>query len=149
MVNVSYMLTMLFAAAGMANPTAFPELDARSGQVYTCNKGANNDGAFIGKVSQDKAIGYFRDAKTKTGTASGYPKPFENNGGVMKFASGCTGNVWELPVLASGQPYQYAKKKDGNNPGPMRVYYTSDLKFCGIGAKSQDDNSGPPHNCAI
>lgn len=52
-------------------------------------------------------------------------------------------------MLKNGRPYDYKKKKEGNNPGPMRVYYTKDLKFCAIGTKSNDDNSGNTHNCKV
>lgn len=100
-------------------------------------------------MSYDRAVGYFRDAKTNTG-ASGYPKPFDNRGNVMKFASGCKTDVWELPLLASGKPYDYKKKKgDDNKPGPIRVYYTKNLKFCAIGAKEKPDGTGNPHNCQL
>ncbi|KAI1852430.1 hypothetical protein JX265_011063 [Neoarthrinium moseri] len=153
MVNASYLFTLLAATAAVASPIAEPieadSLEARAGQIYTCKKGDKNDGALIGKVPQDKAIGYFREAKTKSGK-SGYPKKFDNKGKVMSFASGCTGKeVWELPVLNNGVRYDYDKGKDGNNPGPMRVYYAADLTFCAIGSKSKDDNSGPPHNCKV
>ncbi|KAL8412914.1 hypothetical protein RB596_009457 [Gaeumannomyces avenae] len=68
----------------------------------------------------------------------------------MKFPSGCGSDVWELPVLKSGKPYDYKSKKgDSNLPGPMRVYYTKDLKFCAIGAKLNPDGSGDPHNCVL
>ncbi|KAK7744767.1 hypothetical protein SLS62_010070 [Diatrype stigma] len=159
MVNAGYFLTV-FAAAAAAMPAVTPNesfsaLEARAGQVYTCRVGANNDGALLGEVSQDRAIGYLRAAGTKTGTASGYPKKFGNAGSVLKFASGCTStNVWELPVLANNKPFDINKKINkgkalANDPGPMRVYYTDKLKFCGIGTKSNKDNSGNPHNCAL
>ncbi|KAI1246458.1 hypothetical protein MGN70_013357 [Eutypa lata] len=158
MVNIGYFLTV-FAATAAALPAVTPvepsALEARAGQSYTCKKGDKNDGAFLGDISQDKAIGYFRAAGTKKGTASGYPKQFYNNGNALKFASGCTtSNVWELPVLSSNKPFDINKKinkgkPDENNPGQMRVYYTDKLKFCGIGTKSKDDNSGPVHNCVL
>lgn len=124
-------------------------------KVYTCKVGEKNDGALLGEISQDRAIGYFRAAGTKKGTASGYPKTFGNAGSVLRLASGCTPtNVWELPVLKSNKPFDINKKinkgkADENDPGPMRVYYTDKLKFCGIGTKSEMDNSGNPHNCVL
>lgn len=102
----------------------------------------------FGTVSQDKAIGYFRQAKTKPGK-SGYPAPFSNIGKPMKFASGCNKDVWELPVLANGKPYDYNKKKDQAPPGEMRVFYTKDLKFCGIGSKEKRGGTGNPTNCEL
>ncbi|KAH8881854.1 hypothetical protein GQ53DRAFT_886479 [Thozetella sp. PMI_491] len=122
------------AAAVVANPIAvindegFP-LEAHAGQIYTCKRGDANNGALIGYVSQDKSIGYFREAKTQTGTASGYPKPFGNKGNVLKFASGCGSDVWELPVLNNSVRFDFNKKinkgkANENNPGPMRGYYT-------------------------
>ncbi|KAI8278397.1 hypothetical protein K4K59_009234 [Colletotrichum sp. SAR11_240] len=154
MVAYTYFLGLLAASVAIASPVPNPDeefsLEARAGQVYICKAGANNDGVLYGEISQDKAIGFFRDAKTKTGTGSGYPKPFGNQGNVMKFASGCGSDVWELPVLKSGKPYDYnAKKGSSNSPGPMRVYYTKDLKFCGIGGKLKPDGTGNPHNCVL
>ncbi|KND86394.1 hypothetical protein TOPH_08971 [Tolypocladium ophioglossoides CBS 100239] len=152
MVAYAYLLTLLAATAAVASPAPVPNQDfslaARAGQFYVCKAGKDNDGQLYGDISQDKAIGYFRDAKTNSGS-SGYPKPFDNKGGVMKFAKGCGKDVWELPVLANGKPYDYNKKKEGNSPGPMRVYYTKDLKFCAIGAKQNPDGKGNPHNCVL
>ncbi|KAL6852244.1 hypothetical protein ACO1O0_006785 [Amphichorda felina] len=153
MVSPSYLLTLLAATVAVASPTPLPNedysLETRGGQVYVCRAGDDNKGQLYGQVRQDRAIGYFREAKTKTGK-SGYPKPFSNNGKVMKFPSGCKKDVWELPVLASGLPYDYNSKKGGvNNPGEMRVYYTKDLKYCGIGGKKNVGGTGNPHNCEL
>ncbi|KAJ3543940.1 hypothetical protein NM208_g3312 [Fusarium decemcellulare] len=153
MVSYTYILTLLAATVALASPAPIPNddssLEARAGQVYICRAGDDNKGQLYGEIGQDKAIGFFRDAKTKTGL-SGYPKKFGNEGNVMKFASGCTkDNVWELPVLANGKPYAFDKKKDGNSPGTMRVYYTKDLKFCAIGGKKNPNGTGNPHNCAL
>lgn len=119
-------------------------------QTYTCKKGNQNDGAVVGTVSQDKVIGYLRQAGTKKG-ASGYPTTFTNNNNVIKIPSGCTKKqLWELPVLANGKPYDINKKKGDNNPGPMRVYYADDLTFCAVGVKENpENNSGNPHNCKV
>ncbi|KAF9871002.1 hypothetical protein CkaCkLH20_11419 [Colletotrichum karsti] len=153
MVSFTYLLTLLAASAAVATPVALLNEDStvgirQSGQVYVCKSGAKNDGTVYGDIGYDKAVGYFRAAKTTKG-ASGYPKPFDNKGNVMTFASGCSSNVWELPVLANGKAYDYNSKKGGNSPGPMRVYYTKDLKFCGIGAKEKADGTGNPHNCVL
>lgn len=64
--------------------------------------------------------------------------------------SGCRdkkAELWELPVLDGGRRYRYEKPKSEALPGRMRVYYTKDLTFCGIGTKSNGDNSGPAHLC--
>ncbi|GJC83029.1 hypothetical protein ColLi_05867 [Colletotrichum liriopes] len=154
MVSYTYLLTVLAATAAVASPAPLPNSDGtieirQSGQVYVCKAGANNDGVKYGEVGQDSAIGYFREAKTKAGS-SGYPKKFDNKGSVMKFASGCASDVYELPVLSDGKRYDFnAKKGSSNKPGPMRVYYTKDLKFCGIGAKEKADGTGNPHNCVL
>ncbi|UNI13284.1 hypothetical protein JDV02_000041 [Purpureocillium takamizusanense] len=153
MVAYSYLLSLLAATAAVASPAPIPNdefsLEARAGQIYVCKAGADNNGQHYGDISYDKSIGFFRDAKTKTGQ-SGYPKPFDNKGNVMKFAKGCGKDVWELPVLANGKPYNYKEKKgDKNKPGPMRVYYTKDLKWCGIGGKLKPDGTGNPHNCQL
>ncbi|KAL5356233.1 Ribonuclease/ribotoxin [Aspergillus floccosus] len=150
MVSFSFILTLSLAViSALASPT--PDDSAiTGGQVYTCKRGANNDGALIGKVPQDKAIGYFHEAKTKSGK-SGYPKRFTNNE-KLKFQKGCRDKkveLWELPVLDGGRRYAYDKPKQDAPPGAMRVYYTKDLKFCGIGAKSKPDNSGPVHLCKV
>ncbi|KAF4822941.1 hypothetical protein CGCTS75_v010542 [Colletotrichum tropicale] len=144
MVAYTYFLGLLAASVAIASPVPNPD------EEFSLEApGANNDGVLYGEISQDKAIGFFRDAKTSTG-ASGYPKPFGNQGNVMKFASGCGSDVWELPVLKSGKPYDYKSKKGtSNNPGPMRVYYTKDLKFCGIGGKLKPNGTGNPHNCVL
>ncbi|KAK1702349.1 hypothetical protein BDP67DRAFT_585458 [Colletotrichum lupini] len=142
MVSYTYILTLLAATASIASPT--PLL----GEDGTIETRAKNDGALYGTVKYDTSIGYLREAKTTAGS-SGYPKPFDNRGNVMTFASGCSGTVYELPVLADGKRYDFnAKKGTTNRPGPMRVYYTKDLKFCGIGAKEKADGTGNPHNCA-
>ncbi|GES60498.1 hypothetical protein ATEIFO6365_0002100900 [Aspergillus terreus] len=150
MVSFSFILTLSLAiTSALATPTP-ADADITGGQVYTCKRGANNDGALIGKVPQDKAIGYFREAKTKAGK-SGYPKEFSNKEN-LKFQKGCRGKkvkLWELPVLDGGRRYAYDKPKQEAPPGPMRVYYTEDLKFCGIGTKSNPDNSGPVHLCKV
>ncbi|KAK1482415.1 hypothetical protein CTAM01_13575 [Colletotrichum tamarilloi] len=153
MVSYTYILTLLAATASIASPTPLLGEDGtietrQSGQSYTCKAGAKNDGALYGTVKYDTSIGYLREAKTTAGS-SGYPKPFDNRGNVMTFASGCSGTVYELPVLADGKRYDFnAKKGTTNRPGPMRVYYTKDLKFCGVGAKEKADGTGNPHNCA-
>ncbi|KAL8291084.1 hypothetical protein RB597_005557 [Gaeumannomyces tritici] len=153
MPSFTYLLTLLAATAAVASPAPVPNddytLQARAGQSYVCKAGDKNDGVEYGVIGQDRAIGYFREARTSTGTGSGYPKPFDNKGNVMKFPSGCGSNVWELPVLNKGKRYDYKAKKDGNSPGPMRVYYTKDLKFCAIGAKLNPNGSGNPHNCVL
>ncbi|KAF9878368.1 hypothetical protein CkaCkLH20_04406 [Colletotrichum karsti] len=153
MLQSTFILGLLAATATVASPMPNPDgdfsLQTRAGQVYICKAGANNNGGLYGEIGQDKAIGFFRDAKTNTG-GSGYPKPFDNKGNVMKFASGCGKDIWELPVLANGKPYDYKSKKGANNgPGPMRVYYTKDLKFCAIGGKLNSDGTGNPHNCVL
>ncbi|CAH0054731.1 unnamed protein product [Clonostachys solani] len=161
-------LTSLAAITALASATSDGEsfsLEQRSGrvhvtdvsmkQLYTCNGGDKNEGQRWGIVSQDRAEGYFRDAKTKTGK-SGYPKPFGNAGKVMKFPSGCAKDVWELPLLPNeppfnGRPFDFNQKKENNDPGQIRVYYTKDLKFCGIGAKrtaNKQERGNNPHNCA-
>jgi hypothetical protein len=166
MVSFSFILTLSLAitsalatptptdadiAGGQVRPTPNnPETELKCPKVYTCKRGANNDGELIGKVPQDKAIGHFREAKTKAGK-SGYPKRFYNNEN-LKFKKGCRDKkveLWELPVLNGGQRYAYDKPKQEAPPGPMRVYYTKDLKFCGIGTKSNRDNSGPVHLCKV
>ncbi|KAE8155206.1 Ribonuclease/ribotoxin [Aspergillus avenaceus] len=149
MVSFKYLVALALGATPLASPTPL-ELDARAGQTYTCRKGEKNDGTLIGKVSQDKSIGYFREAKTTAGK-SGYPMRFYNNE-ELAFGSGCrdkNAEIWELPVLDGGKRYDYQKSKKELNPGRMRVYYTKDLTFCGIGTKSNDDNSGPVHSCKI
>ncbi|KLU90390.1 hypothetical protein MAPG_10244 [Magnaporthiopsis poae ATCC 64411] len=166
MVSFSQLLTLFAATAAVASPvpvldegaadltignsinSATKVLEARAGSMYTCRAGASNNGQVYGTVGMDKAIGYFRQAGTTPGL-SGYPKPFGNAGKVMKFKSGCGSDVWELPLLASGKPYAYDKKKIDNPPGPIRVYYTSGLKFCGIGAKENPTGTGNPHNCKL
>ncbi|EJT70218.1 hypothetical protein GGTG_12391 [Gaeumannomyces tritici R3-111a-1] len=151
MVCFSQLFTLLIATAAVASPVdiASSALEARQqGSMYVCRSGANNDGQAYGTVGMDKAIGYYRQAGIKAG-ASGYPKPFGNAGNVLKFASGCGSDVYELPLLASGSAYLYNQKKTGNPPGPIRVYYTSALKFCGIGAKENPNGSGNPHNCQL
>ncbi|KAI5867010.1 hypothetical protein GGS23DRAFT_553125 [Durotheca rogersii] len=148
MVGVTNILTLLAATAVIATPVPNEEfsLEARAGQSYICRGGLTNKGELFGEVSQDRAIGFFRNAKTNTG-ASGYPKEFDNKGKVMKFAKGCTKDVWELPLLSTNKPYAFNSKKAGNRPGPLRVYYTKDLKFCGIGSKPTREGLGNPHNC--
>ncbi|GKT51268.1 uncharacterized protein ColSpa_11449 [Colletotrichum spaethianum] len=154
MVSCTYLLTLLAATAAIASPVRLSNQNGtvkirQSGQVYVCKAGANNDGVTYGEVSQDCAIGYFREAGTKAGF-SGYPKKFDNKGNVMKFASGCNENVYELPVFSNGKRYDFnAKKGSINKPGPMRVYYTKDLKFCGVGAKEHIGGTGNPHNCVL
>ncbi|PHH92183.1 hypothetical protein CDD83_8569 [Cordyceps sp. RAO-2017] len=153
MVAYNFLLTLLAAAVAIASPAPMPNedspLEARAGQVYVCRSGAQNNGQVYGEIRQDRAIGYFRDAKTHQGQ-SGYPKPFDNKGKVMKFPKGCGKDVWELPVLANGRPYAYKDKKGNNNrPGPIRVYYTKGLKFCAIGGKLNPDGTGNPHNCVL
>ncbi|KAK2594627.1 hypothetical protein QQS21_007664 [Conoideocrella luteorostrata] len=154
MVAYTYILTLLAATAALATPAPINDgeltLEARAGQKYICQGGKDNKGENYGEVSYDKAVGFFRDAKTNTG-ASGYPKKFDNVGNVMKFKKGCKKNVWELPLNSNGKPYDYKKKKAGNSPGPIRVYYTKNLKFCGIGAKEHKKDVRPnnPHNCAL
>ncbi|OJJ78711.1 uncharacterized protein ASPGLDRAFT_62359 [Aspergillus glaucus CBS 516.65] len=155
MVSFNYLFaTVLAATAVVASPVVASDenvsLEARAGQTYTCKKGNQNDGAVVGTVSQDKVIGYLRQAGTKKG-ASGYPTTFTNNNNVIKIPSGCTKKqLWELPVLANGKPYDINKKKGDNNPGPMRVYYADDLTFCAVGVKENpENNSGNPHNCKV
>ncbi|VUC24333.1 unnamed protein product [Clonostachys rosea] len=149
----SLLLTLLPVITALASPMSDEEsfsLEQRAGRQYTCKGGDNNDGQLWGVVSQDRAEGYFREAKTNTGK-SGYPKPFGNAGKVMKFPSGCGEDVWELPLLANGNRFDFNQKKENNDPGQIRVYYTKDLKFCGIGAKktaNKQERGNNPHNCS-
>lgn len=121
-------------------------------QVYICNGGADNNGIHYGDIQEDTAIKYYGRAKTSQGK-SGYPKTFANQGELLKFPSVCNNTeVWELPVLASGKPFDITKKKskkEQNHPGPMRVYYTKDLEFCTIGARMYQNDTGNPHNCDL
>ncbi|CAH0056232.1 unnamed protein product [Clonostachys solani] len=120
-------------------------------QKYICRAGDYNNGTLYGTVSQDRAIGYIREAKTKKGR-SGYPKKFNNNGNIMKFPKGCSRDIWELPLLPNGKPYHFTNKKSYSNPEYIRVYYTKNLKFCGIGAKrvrSTTIRNNFPHNCQL
>ncbi|GAB0134925.1 hypothetical protein EsDP_00003277 [Epichloe bromicola] len=152
MVAYSHVLTLLAATVSLASPAPVSDaagfsLEARADQIYICKSGNNNNGKVkYGEVSYDKAVEYFREAGTTPGK-SGYPKEFRNLGNVMTFPQGCNQDVWELPLLANGKRYDYNKKKGGNEPGPIRVYYTKNLMFCAIGAKENANGSGNPHNC--
>ncbi|KAF4812306.1 hypothetical protein CGCSCA5_v009233 [Colletotrichum siamense] len=154
MVSFTQLLTFLAASVAVASPVSFSDngegiIEIRAGDdVYVCKAGSSNSGALYGEIKLADAMRDVAAAKTTKGS-SGYPKPFGNLGNVMNFASGCSSDVWELPVLPGGKAYNYNAKKGGNSPGPIRVFYNKNLQFCGIGAKEKADGSGNPHNCAL
>ncbi|KAL4888564.1 Ribonuclease/ribotoxin [Aspergillus ambiguus] len=147
MVSLKFILAVSLAiSSALASPTP-TDSAITAGQVtssiHTYLSGLTHTDIYL-------AIGYFREAKTKSGK-SGYPKRFYNNE-KLKFQKGCRDKkveLWELPVLDGGKRYPYDKPKKDAPPGSMRVYYTKDLKFCGIGTKSNPNNSGKVHLCRV
>ncbi|KAH8691610.1 Ribonuclease/ribotoxin [Talaromyces proteolyticus] len=171
MVNVKSLLFLAFAASAIAAPidSEITEADVAQADTtplevsstlldtsYHCKKSTdkaktNNSGALIADISKKKAMESAKYAgATNGGTLSGYPKVFENKGG-LQFAKPCNKKghtVYEFPIVI-GQKSNYPKdsKKGNTNPGPIRVYYDQYLNFCGIGTKPNNDNSGAPHLC--
>ncbi|QKX55346.1 uncharacterized protein TRUGW13939_02438 [Talaromyces rugulosus] len=172
MVNVKSLLFLAFAASAIAAPIDSAEsIEAGVAQVdttpvevsnslfdttYHCRKSTdkaktNNKGATIADISKSKALASAKWAgATNGGTLSGYPKVFDNKGG-LKFAKPCNKKghtIYEFPIEI-GQKNNYPKdsKKGNTNPGPIRVYYDQHFNFCGIATKPNVDNSGAPHLC--
>ncbi|KAI9933043.1 hypothetical protein ASPWEDRAFT_42797 [Aspergillus wentii DTO 134E9] len=146
MVSIKAVLVAaLTATTTMATPT--PPSSNIISQNYICAKGQFNNGTVLGHIPQSKVNAEYNEAGTKTG-ASGYPKKFENKD-KLHLAPGCgtDAGLWELPVLDGGKPYDY--NKTDANPGLMRVYYTTELRFCGIGVEGDADKADPDHLCRV
>ncbi|KAK1986760.1 hypothetical protein LZ30DRAFT_704512, partial [Colletotrichum cereale] len=52
-------------------------------------------------------------------------------------------DVYEFRVISDG------KKSSASKPKPMRVYYTTDLMFCVVGAQGDADGPGTPSKCIL
>ncbi|CAH0030583.1 unnamed protein product [Clonostachys rhizophaga] len=92
LINTIAFYALVLTSIALASPGShhrmkdftLPPPQVRSGLQYICRAGDYNNGTIYGTVSQDRAIGYIRKAKTNKGQ-SGYPKKLSNKGNVRKF----------------------------------------------------------------
>ncbi|PFH58757.1 hypothetical protein XA68_13277 [Ophiocordyceps unilateralis] len=144
---VSFLAAWAFAGS---EPDSGSLLGLDQTTTYICRAGKRNHGPLYGEIGKDYAIASLLSANTTTG-ASGYPKPFDNSGNVLRFGRGCSHHhLWELPVLADNRPFRiHLKESESNRAGPMRVYYTRHLRFCGVAAKLSPHATGALHLCVL
>ncbi|PGG96826.1 hypothetical protein AJ79_09432 [Helicocarpus griseus UAMH5409] len=149
-------VSAIAAVSVMAGPTPDdPPLGTRPDKIFICREGKNNGGKLIGNISRNKVTEYINNVGIPLDTASGFPKPFVNNMG-LKFEIGCGEEVYQLPVLANGEPFDVNKKinqdtANENNPGRLRVFYdwgqNWSMWYCGIGVVPDDKDPGDVHLC--